>query len=280
VNPLTVDQLILNFLNEDLGTNGDLSTQNLFGKRGRAVLIAKERGVLCGKPFFERTFTLLNEKVTFKWNASEGERVEKGRVLCEISGDLGTILSAERTALNLIQKLSGIATETRKYVEALKGSGIKLLDTRKTTPGMRIFEKYATRIGGATNHRFGLYDAVMIKDNHIKAYGSIKRTLTEILKTVPATAKVEVEVENWEQLEETIEVIDLIDIVMLDNWKREEIGKGARKLKKAKQSVKVEVSGGVTLEILRYLKNEPIDYISTSRIITQAKWLDFSLEVL
>ncbi len=280
MNPLTVDQLILNFLNEDLGTNGDLSTQNLFGKRGRAVLIAKEGGVLCGKPFFERTFTLLNEKVTFKWNVSEGERVEKGQVLCEISGDLGAILSAERTALNLIQKLSGIATETRKYAEALKGSSIKLLDTRKTTPGMRVFEKYATRIGGATNHRFGLYDAVMIKDNHIKAYGSIKRALTEILKTVPATAKVEVEVENWEQLEETIEVIDLIDIVMLDNWKREEIGKGARKLKKAKQSVKVEVSGGVTLESLRYLKNEPIDYVSTSRIITQAKWLDFSLEVL
>ena len=280
MNPLTVDQLILNFLNEDLGTNGDLSTQNLFGKRGRAVLIAKEGGVLCGKPFFERTFTLLNEKVTFKWNVSEGERVEKGQVLCEISGDLGAILSAERTALNLIQKLSGIATETRKYAEALKGSSIKLLDTRKTTPGMRVLEKYATRIGGATNHRFGLYDAVMIKDNHIKAYGSIKRALTEILKTVPATAKVEVEVENWEQLEETIEVIDLIDIVMLDNWKREEIGKGARKLKKAKQSVKVEVSGGVTLESLRYLKNEPIDYVSTSRIITQAKWLDFSLEVL
>lgn len=279
MNPLVIDQLILNFLNEDLGLRGDLSSLGLSGKKGKAVLIAKEKGILCGKPFFEKVFRFLDKETSFNWKAKDGDKVEKGQIVCEIVGDLSSILSAERTALNLIQKLSGIATETRKYVEVLKESKIRLLDTRKTTPGMRIFEKYATRVGGALNHRFGLYDAVMIKDNHIKAYGSIKEAVISVAKSIPVTAKIEVEVENWEQLEEIINVIELVDIVMLDNWKLEEIGKGARELKRVKENVKVEVSGGITLENLNFLKKEPIDFISTSRIITRASWLDFSLEV-
>jgi len=200
-------------------------------------------------------------------------------IIGEVEADGSALLSAERTALNLLQRLSGIATKTRKMVEILEGSQVKLLDTRKTTPGLRILEKYATKVGGALNHRFGLFDAVMIKDNHIKAYGSLKKAVTEIRKLIPVTMKIEVEVENEDQLNQAISVIDMIDIVMLDNWEIGKVKEAVKKLKERKPSVKVELSGGIDEEKLNLIKKLPVDFVSTSKLITGASWVDISLEV-
>ncbi len=279
MNHLYLKSLIVNFLNEDLGTVGDLTSQALPVVEGEAVVVAKESGILCGIEPFNTVFQIVNENLKVNWLKKEGEEFKKGEVLCCVEGELPSILTAERTALNLLQKLSGIATTTREFVKELEGSPVKLLDTRKTTPGLRVLEKYATRVGGALNHRMGLYDAVMIKDNHIKAFGSIERAVKLVLKKVPVTTKIEVEVDSWQQLEEVIRVIDLVDIVMLDNWPINEVEKGAVKLKNARNSVKIEVSGGITLQKLKTLKELPIDFVSTSKIITSAKWLDLSMEV-
>ncbi len=279
MNPLYLKSLIVNFLNEDLGAAGDITSGALPPIKGRTVTVAKERGVLCGKEVFNAVFKTINPSINLDWKVEDGDEFKEGDILCTVEGDLTSILTGERTALNLIQRLSGIATTTRQYVKELEGSSVRLLDTRKTTPGLRILEKYATRVGGALNHRLGLYDAVMIKDNHIKAFGGVKRAVKSVVERVPVTTKIEVEVENWNQLEEVIEVVDLVDIVMLDNWPLEEIKEGSQELKRVKPDLKVEVSGGVTLEKLKLLKSLPIDYVSTSKIITAAKWLDLSMEV-
>jgi nicotinate-nucleotide pyrophosphorylase (carboxylating) len=209
----------------------------------------------------------------------EGVEVEPGAVVCSVYGEVKAVLAAERTALNLLQRLSGVATNTAKYVKELKGSSIKLLDTRKTTPGLRPFEKYATRVGGAYNHRFGLYDAVMIKDNHLKVYGSLKEAVVALSKVKPVTAAIEVEVENFSQLEEALSVIDLIDLIMLDNWPDEKVEEAVSLIRRRSSSVKVELSGGVDLKRLKFIKNLPIDFVSTSKLVTGAKWLDVSLEL-
>lgn len=279
MNHLYLKSLIVNFLNEDLGTAGDLTSQALPDVEGEAVVVAKESGILCGIEPFNTVFHTVNENLKVNWLKREGEEFKEGEVLCRVEGELSSILTGERTALNLLQKLSGIATTTRKFVKELEGSPVKLLDTRKTTPGLRVLEKYATRVGGALNHRMGLYDAVMIKDNHIKAFGSIEKAVKSVLKKIPVTTKIEVEVDGWQQLEEVIRVIEFVDIVMLDNWPINEVEKGAVKLKNAKNSIKVEVSGGITLQKLKTLKELPIDFVSTSKIITSAKWLDLSMEV-
>ncbi len=279
MNRIYLESLIVNFLNEDLGMAGDITSNALPDVKGRAVLISRERGILCGKGIFNAVFKTVDSTTEVRWFKKEGECFENGDLICRIEGPLKSILTAERTALNLIQKLSGIATRTREFVRELNGSSVKLLDTRKTTPGLRLLEKYATRVGGAANHRLGLYDAVMVKDNHIKAFGGVKNAVKTIVEKIPVTAKVEVEIENWQQLQEALEVLELIDIVMLDNWPLEEIERGVRELKAVKPHIKVEVSGGITLENLKKLKNLPIDYISTSKIITTANWIDMSLEV-
>ncbi len=279
MNPLYLERLIVNFLNEDLGTAGDITSRALPRVKGRAKLIAKESGILCGTEPFSLTFKTVNPETEVKWLKREGDEFEKNEVVCLVEGELPSILTAERTALNLIQRLSGIATTTRKFVEKLKGSQVKLLDTRKTTPGLRILEKHATRVGGALNHRLGLYDAVMIKDNHIKAFGGVKTAVTTVSREIPITTKIEVEIENNQQLQEALEVIELIDIVMLDNWPLEKLREAALTLKRTKQGIKVEVSGGITFENLETIRNLPVDFVSTSKIVTAAKWIDFSLEV-
>jgi len=279
MNPLYLKRLIVNFLNEDLGAAGDITTGALHRVKGRAKLIARERGILCGVEPFNITFETVNPKTEIEWLKQEGEEFEEGEVICLIEGELPSILTAERTALNLIQRLSGIATTTRKFAEKLKGSQVKLLDTRKTTPGLRILEKHATKVGGALNHRLGLYDAAMIKDNHIKAFGGVKPAVIKVSEQVPVTTKIEVEIENQKQLQEALEVIDLIDIVMLDNWPLENVKEAALRLKEAKPGIKVEVSGGITLEKLEIIRELPVDFVSTSKIITAAKWIDLSLEV-
>ena len=279
MNPLYLERLIVNFLNEDLGTIGDITSKALPKVKGKAKLIAKESGILCGVEPFSVTFKLLNPETEVKWLKQEGEEFERNEVVCLVEGELPSILSAERTALNLIQKLSGIATTTKNFVKELENSPVRLLDTRKTTPGLRVLEKHATKVGGALNHRMGLYDAAMIKDNHIRAFGGVKPAVIAISKEIPVTTKVEVEVENSKQLKEALEVIELIDIVMLDNWPLEKVEEAVLKLKEAKPSLKVEISGGITLEKLKAVKSLPVDFVSTSKIVTAAKWIDFSLEV-
>jgi len=279
MNSLYLEKLIVNFLNEDLGIAGDITSSALSNVKGKAKLIAREMGVLCGVEAFTLTFKTVDSEIKVNWLKKEGEEFEENEVVCLIEGELPSILTAERTALNLVQRLSGIATTTRRFVEELKGSHVKLLDTRKTTPGLRVLEKHATKVGGALNHRLGLYDAVMIKDNHIRAFGGVKPAVVSVSKEVPVTTKIEVEVENREQLQETIEVIDSVDIVMLDNWPLEEVKEAALTLKKVKPSIKVELSGGITIEKLKTIKELPIDFVSTSKIVTSANWIDFSLEV-
>ncbi len=280
MNQLYVERLILSFLEEDLGFCGDLSSAPLPEKRCTAEVIVKEESLICGIRFFEKVFSLLDRGVSFKWSVKDGDKVQAGSVIGSVEGSLKAILQGERTALNILQKLSGIATNTARYVEILEGSPVKLLDTRKTTPGWRVLEKYATRVGGALNHRFGLYDAVMIKDNHIKAFGSIRDAVLKVKKVIPVTTKVEVEVENEEQLNEVLDVLDYVDIVMLDNWDLEKVASAVLVLKERKNSVKVELSGGIDLQSLRLVKDLPVDYVSTSKIITAAKWIDISLELL
>ena len=280
MNKIYLEKAILSFLEEDLALSGDLTTASIEDRKSVAEVIAKENFILCGIPFFETVFRLYDNNTTFEWKKKEGEEISGGEVIGKVYGNIKTLLTCERTALNILQKLSGIATETRKYINLLKGSKVKLLDTRKTTPGLRHFEKYATKIGGACNHRMGLYDAVMIKDNHIKAFGGVIPAVKSVASSIPVTTKIEVEVENEKQLEEVIQVIELVDIVMLDNWDIDKVENVALKLKSAKSSIKVEVSGNITIEKIRELKDKPIDFISTSKVITGARWIDISMEVL
>jgi nicotinate-nucleotide pyrophosphorylase (carboxylating) len=280
MNKIYLERAILSFLEEDLALSGDLTTASIEDRKSVAEVIAKENFILCGIPFFETVFRVYDNNTTFEWKKKEGEEISGGEVVGKVYGNIKTLLTCERTALNILQKLSGIATETRKYINLLKGSKVKLLDTRKTTPGLRHFEKYATKIGGACNHRMGLYDAVMIKDNHIKAFGGVIPAVESVASSIPVTTKIEVEVENEKQLEEVIQVIELVDIVMLDNWDIDEVENAALKLKSAKSSIKVEVSGNITIEKIRELKEKPIDFISTSKVITGARWIDISMEIL
>ena len=279
MSEIYLNKLLMSFLEEDLGIIGDLTSGVLPERRVEAELIAGEDFVLCGAPIFEKVFTILDREISFSWFYEEGAYVKRGEVIGKLTGNVKTLLTCERTALNILQRLSGIATETRRYVEVLKGSRVKLLDTRKTTPGLRLLEKYATRVGGALNHRLGLYDAVMVKDNHIKAFGSLQEAIRRVAQNIPVTTKIEVEVESYEELRELLKVIDLVDIVMLDNWELDRVEEAVSMLKEAKPTVKVEVSGGITLEKLRVIRELPVDYVSTSKIITAARWIDISMEV-
>jgi len=280
VNELFIDKLLLFFLLEDTGIIGDLTTASLPDTRCKAEVLAGEDFVLCGLPFFERVFTLHDKDTLFKWFKAEGSEVEEGDVIGCIETSAKTLLTCERTALNVLQRLSGVATQVRRYVKALEGSKICLLDTRKTTPGLRCLEKYAVRVGGAKNHRFGLYDAVIVKDNHIKLYGGVAKAVKAIRNIVPVTTFLEVEVENWQELEEVVDVLEHVDMVMLDNWQAEDVPRAVRLLKSKKPSVKVELSGGITFERLKELRSLPVDYISTSKVVTQARWVDIKVEVV
>jgi len=280
LNGLFVRNLILNFLNEDLGISGDWSSLPLKGRRLKAEVIAKEDFILCGSPFFNAVFELLGGAPEFRWNFKEGDEVLKGSVLCCLECEASSLLSGERTALNLLQRLSGVATNTREFVKLLSGSPVRLLDTRKTTPGLRALEKYAAKVGGALNHRWGLFDAVMLKDNHLKAYGGVKEAVLNVKRAVPATAKVEVEVENFNELKELLEVVDLVDLVMLDNWELEKVPQAVELIRERSSFVKIELSGGVDKESLPFIRELPIDFVSTSKLITSAKWVDVSLEVV
>ena len=274
MNRLFVRSQLQRFLEEDLGT-GDLTTELVVSEEtARAVVKAKQKGILAGLPFVQELFLMLGG-VYVKPLISEGDEFEEGDIILELEGRAEIILSAERLALNLLQSLSGIATKTRKFVRALEGTGIRILDTRKTTPGYRFFEKYAVRVGGGSNHRFALYDMVLIKDNHKRVAGGIEPAVRRVKERVSPAYKIEVEVESLEELERALELG--VDIVMLDNFSPEEVREA---VKVVRGRAEVEVSGNITLENVRDYAVEGVNYISSGSIIYGASWCDLSLKVL
>ncbi|MCS6997797.1 MAG: carboxylating nicotinate-nucleotide diphosphorylase [Aquificaceae bacterium] len=268
-----VEGLLLRFLEEDLG-HGDLTTEGLSrGERAKGVIRAKEKGVLAGVPFALKVFQLLGDVKVLKARG-EGETFLRGEELLVLEGPAEVLLKGERVALNLLQRLSGIATMTKGFVEALRGTGVRLLDTRKTTPGFRFFEKYAVRVGGGLNHRYALYDLVLIKDNHKVVAGSISEAVRRVRERISPIYKIEVEVENLQELLEALHCG--VDMVMLDNFSPEEV-KEAVKL--TRNRVMVEVSGNITLENIKDYAVEGVDFISSGAITHSARWLDMSLRL-
>lgn len=273
---LNIDPLIISAMKEDI-TNEDITTNSVMPApcQGMAELIAKEAGVLCGIQIFTRVFTLLDDHVFVKTLAKDGDWIESGQVLAVITGDIRTILSGERTALNYLQRMSGIATYTRQSVSFLEGSQITLLDTRKTTPNNRIFEKYAVRIGGGKNHRFNLSDGILLKDNHIGAAGGVKEAIELARRYASFVRKIEVEAETIEMVRDAVEAG--ADIIMLDNMSIE-IMKEAIAVIGGR--AKIEISGNVTREKIKELAGLGIDYISSGALTHSAPILDISLKNL
>jgi len=271
-----IDRIIRFALEEDLGS-GDLTTNSIVKpeSKGRAVLMAKQELILAGLPVFKRTFEILNSDTRFESFFEDGQGVTKNTKVCEISAPVHSILKAERTGLNLLQRMSGIATLTQKYAEQIKGFKARVLDTRKTTPGLRILDKYSVRMGGGYNHRFGLYDGILIKDNHIQAAGSITKALSVCRKSVPHTLKIEIEVEDLEGVAEALRAG--ADIIMLDNMSLEEIKK-AVELVKGKSVL--EVSGNVSLENIKSIAATGVDLISVGALTHSAPAADLSLELI
>ena len=270
------DGLILAALREDIPWE-DISANAVVpaGVRGRAELIAKAEGVLAGAGVFARTFELLDKSAKITFRAADGDEVTAGMLLAEVTGEMRAILSAERTALNFLQRMSGIATYTRQTARLLEGTGTVLLDTRKTTPLLRGIEKYAVTVGGGKNHRFNLSDGVLLKDNHIGAAGGVKNAVARAREYAPFVRKIEVEVETLEELREAIEAG--ADIVMLDNMKGELLREAVRL---AKGRVKTEISGNVTKENVREYAALGVDYISSGALTHSAPILDLSLKHL
>ena len=271
---LNVDPLILSALQEDI-TNEDVSTNSVMPhpQPGEVDLICKEDGVICGLQIFERVFTLLEENTQVETFVEDGDEVKNGQLLAKVRGDIRVLLCGERTALNYLQRMSGIATYTHSVAVLLEGTGTKLLDTRKTTPNNRIFEKYAVRTGGGNNHRLNLSDGVMLKDNHIGAAGGVKEAVTMAKEYAPFVRKIEVEVENIDMVKEAVEAG--ADIIMLDNMTHEEMAKAMEYIDGRAQ---VEVSGNVTRENIAKLTDLGVDFISSGALTHSSPILDISLK--
>jgi nicotinate-nucleotide pyrophosphorylase (carboxylating) len=273
-----VRERLREYLREDLGP-GDLTTGSfpeLDARRARAVFRAREAGVLAGLDFAGEVFRLLDPAFRFvRREVAEGVAMAPGEVLAEVEAAAGALLRGERTALNIVQRLSGIATLTRRYVTALAGTPVRLLDTRKTTPGFRHFEKYAVRAGGGHNHRLGLYDGVMIKDNHIAAVGDIAGAVAAARAHAPVTVRIEVEAETLDQVDAALAAG--ADIIMLDNMDPDAM---RRAVERIAGRAKLEASGRVTLEDLPAVAAAGVDFVSTSAVVTRARWLDVGLDFL
>lgn len=273
---LNVDPLILSALREDI-TSEDVSANCVMDKpqMSEVDLICKEDGVICGLQVFERVFKLLDDKVEMECFVADGDDVKKGQLMAKLRGEVRTLLCGERTALNYLQHMSGIATYTRSVAALLEGTKTTLLDTRKTTPNNRIFEKYSVRIGGGKNHRYNLSDGVLLKDNHIGAAGSVTKAVTMAKEYAPFVRKIEVEVETLDMVKEAVEAG--ADIIMLDNM-------GTEELKKAIQIIdgraEIEVSGNVTKENIERLATLGVDFISSGALTHSAPILDISLKNL
>lgn len=273
---LNADDLILNALKEDI-TSEDISTNSVMPdyKLGEVELICKEDGVIAGLDVFKRVFELLDENTEVIFYCVDGDSVKKGQKLGIVKGDIRVLLSGERTALNYLQRMSGIATYTRTIADMLKGSKTKLLDTRKTTPGMRIFEKYAVKVGGGYNHRYNLSDGILLKDNHIGAAGGVKQAVQMAKEYAPFVRKIEVEVENLDMLKEALEAG--ADIIMLDNMSVEDMKKA---VELTAGRAETECSGNVTKENVAKLVDIGVNYISSGALTHSSPILDLSLKNL
>lgn len=273
---LNVDPLIMSALREDI-TSEDVSANSVMREpqKGEADLICKEDGIVCGLQIFQRVFTLLDDGTAMDFYGKDGDAVKAGQLMAKVRGDIRVILCGERTALNYLQRMSGIATCTRRMTELLEGTGIRLLDTRKTTPNNRIFEKYAVKVGGGRNHRLNLSDGVMLKDNHIGAAGGVKRAVEMAREYAPFVRKIEVEVENMDMVKEAVEAA--ADIIMLDNMTHEQMQQAVEYID---GRAEIEVSGNVTEENIAALADLGVDYISSGALTHSSPILDISLKNL
>lgn len=273
---INIDEYLKNALKEDI-TSEDVTTNSVMKgyKKGSAQLICKEDGVICGLPVFARVFELLDNEVIFETTYQDGDVVKKGALIGTVIGDIRVLLSGERTALNYLQRMSGIATYTREYAKELEGYKTTLLDTRKTTPNMRSFEKYAVRIGGGANHRYNLSDGVLLKDNHIGAAGSVRNAVKMAKEYAPFVRKIEVEVENLDMVAEAIEAG--ADIIMLDNMDNETMKKAVEMIGNKAQT---ECSGNVMKERLREIAEIGVDFVSSGALTHSAPIIDLSLKNL
>lgn len=273
---INVDEAIMSALREDV-TSEDITTNAVMRepRQGRAELICKQDGVLAGIGVFRRVFELLDDTAAFELYYEDGDKVSEGAVIGIVTGDIRCLLTGERTALNFLQRMSGIATYTRGLADVLEGSQTKLLDTRKTTPNMRVFEKYAVKVGGGYNHRYNLSDGILLKDNHIGAAGSVKKAVAMAKEYASFVRKIEVEVENLEMLEEALEAG--ADIIMLDNMDSGTMRKAMTMINGRAQT---ECSGNVTLEHLAEIAEIGVDYVSCGALTHSAPILDFSLKNL
>lgn len=271
---LNADDLILQALREDI-PGEDVSTNAVMPEAcpGTVDLIAKEDGVIAGLDIYARVFTLLDEKTEITFFCKDGDEIRKGQKLAVLRGDIRVLLSGERVALNYLQRMSGIATYTREMASLLEGTGITLLDTRKTSPNNRIFEKYAVRVGGGANHRTGLSDGVLLKDNHIGAAGGVRQAIGLARAYAPFVRRIEIEVETLEQLDEALDAG--ADIVMLDNMKGEALEEAVRR---ARGRAETEISGNVTRENLKRYVALGVNYISSGALTHSAPILDVSLK--
>ena len=275
LKPILIDKYIIAALREDI-TSGDISTDAILkDERAEVNLRAKDSGILAGLDVFKRVFEILDEDVSFEFYFSDGDEVNNKDLIGKISGRAKAILEGERTALNFLQRMSGIATYTKKMVDALDSDHIKILDTRKTTPNMRLFEKYAVTLGGGYNHRYNLSDGIMLKDNHIDAAGGIREAVEKVRSLNPFVKKIEVEVENFDQVREALEA--KADIIMLDNMDIEEIKEACKRINKR---AIIECSGNISLENINSYRNLDIDYISSGAITYGAGVLDLSMKNL
>lgn len=274
MNFLGLDNFLLDALKEDIGT-GDITTECCVPEeaQSRAVFRCKQAGVVCGLEVARRVFFLLDPKVQFESKVSEGTKVQVGDVVATISGPSRSILSGERVALNLMQHMSGVATQTARMVERVAGTKAVIVDTRKTTPGMRVLEKYAVRMGGGTNHRFNLADGVLIKDNHIVAAGGITNAVNNARKMVPHTLKIEVETTNFEEIQEALEAG--ADIIMLDNMSCADMKKAVGLIA---GRAKVEASGNMGSRDIREVAEAGVDLISIGALTHSVEALDISLQ--
>jgi nicotinate-nucleotide pyrophosphorylase (carboxylating) len=268
-----LDKLIDTALAEDIGT-GDITTRCTVpdGRRIHGRYIAKEAGVVCGLPVVARVFQRLDASIVFTAHAGEGEAVQKGAVIAEVTGDAASVLTGERTGLNLLQRLSGIATRTAEAVRAVQGTKARVTETRKTTPGLRALEKYAVRMGGGSNHRFNLSDGILIKDNHICAAGGIALAVEAARRNAPHTLKIEVEVESLEMLEEALQAG--ADIIMLDNM---DLGMMAESVRRVAGRAVVEASGNMGDRDLKTVAETGVDLISIGALTHTVRALDISL---
>ena len=273
---MQADQLIRMALQEDI-TSEDVSTNAVMptATKGTVDLIAKEDGVIAGLDIYARVFTILDEKTEIDFHCKDGDEVKKGELMATVTGDIRVLLSGERVALNYLQRMSGIATYTRQVAKLLEGSKVTLLDTRKTTPNCRVFEKYAVRVGGGCNHRYNLSDGVLLKDNHIGAAGSVTKAIQMAKAYAPFVRKIEIEVETLEQVKEAVEAG--ADIIMLDNM-TPEVMKQAVELIDGR--AKIECSGNITKENIAKILETGVDFVSSGALTHSAPILDISMKNL